>query len=203
MQVSTRGLRQVRKSSQSIGVRTALGQALLSTFFLPLSIISNYADIIPTTVSKQLHTTSPFQQSLPNRGCLLFFPRHRWQPAGSTAHLREERKQLGPKVPLSRRVHRDKQTRLSNHEPRTYHSMKVIVKQWHAIAQWQWDTGKTDENGDPEEDVCGICRVPFEGCCPTCKVPGDDCPLSRSLLSQTHPLAVADHCLTFASMGRV
>ena len=81
--------------------------------------------------------------------------------------------------------------------------MKVIVKQWHAIAQWQWDTGKTDENGDPEEDVCGICRVPFEGCCPTCKVPGDDCPLSRSLLLQTHPLAAADSRLTFASMGRV
>jgi Anaphase-promoting complex subunit 11 RING-H2 finger len=60
--------------------------------------------------------------------------------------------------------------------------MKVIVKQWHAIAQWQWDTGKADENGDPEEDVCGICRVPFEGCCPTCKVPGDDCPLSRYLV---------------------
>jgi anaphase-promoting complex subunit 11 len=60
--------------------------------------------------------------------------------------------------------------------------MKVIVKQWHAIAQWQWDTGKTDENGDPEEDVCGICRVPFEGCCPTCKVPGDDCPLSKVFL---------------------
>jgi anaphase-promoting complex subunit 11 len=38
-----------------------------------------------------------------------------------------------------------------------------------------------DENGDPDEDVCGICRVPFEGCCPTCKVPGDDCPLSRFL----------------------
>src|ERR1700677_1108556 len=58
--------------------------------------------------------------------------------------------------------------------------MKITVKRWHAIAQWQWDTGKTDDNGDAEEDVCGICRIPFEGCCPTCKVPGDDCPLSKS-----------------------
>lgn len=59
-------------------------------------------------------------------------------------------------------------------------TMKITVKRWHAIAQWQWDTGKTDDNGDAEEDVCGICRIPFEGCCPTCKVPGDDCPLSKS-----------------------
>ena len=78
--------------------------------------------------------------------------------------------------------------------------MKVIVKQWHAIAQWQWDTGKMDENGDPEEDVCGICRVPFEGCCPTCKVPGDDCPLSRSLLMQTH-LPVVLIVLNFPKYG--
>jgi hypothetical protein len=80
--------------------------------------------------------------------------------------------------------------------------MKVIVKQWHAIAQWQWDTGKTDENGDPEEDVCGICRVPFEGCCPTCKVPGDDCPLSMSLLMQ-HIRQSRLTSFNFVSMGRV
>jgi anaphase-promoting complex subunit 11 len=78
--------------------------------------------------------------------------------------------------------------------------MKVIVKQWHAIAQWQWDTGKNDENGDPEEDVCGICRVPFEGCCPTCRVPGDDCPLSRSLMP-SHLPAVADDSPTFQVWG--
>jgi anaphase-promoting complex subunit 11 len=101
----------------------------------------------------------------------------------------------GNSVPQSCRVHKDKQTRLSNH------TMKVIVKQWHAIAQWQWDTGKTDENGDPEEDVCGICRVPFEGCCPTCKVPGDDCPLSRSLLMQTHLPAAADNIPTLRVWG--
>lgn len=58
--------------------------------------------------------------------------------------------------------------------------MKVVVKEWHAVAQWQWDTGKKEDETaeDGEEDVCGICRNPFEGCCPACKVPGDDCPLS-------------------------
>ena len=59
-----------------------------------------------------------------------------------------------------------------------YFPMKVTVKHWHAIAQWRWDTGSTEED-DGECDVCGICRVAYEGCCPTCKMPGDDCPLSE------------------------
>merc|ERR1711939_433839 len=33
------------------------------------------------------------------------------------------------------------------------------------------------EDGDADDDVCGICRIPFDGCCPECKVPGDACPL--------------------------
>ena len=56
--------------------------------------------------------------------------------------------------------------------------MKVVVKRWHAVAQWHWDTGNPEQDDDSEGDVCGICRVPFEGCCPSCKMPGDDCPLS-------------------------
>ncbi|ELU38101.1 zf-Apc11 domain-containing protein [Rhizoctonia solani AG-1 IA] len=58
--------------------------------------------------------------------------------------------------------------------------MKVKVKHWHAVAHWKWDIGtdvETQGDEDEEEDVCGICRVAFEGCCPTCKTPGDDCPL--------------------------
>ena len=47
--------------------------------------------------------------------------------------------------------------------------MKVIIKEWNAVASWRWDM--------PEEDVCGICRVQFDGTCPTCKYPGDDCAL--------------------------
>lgn len=67
--------------------------------------------------------------------------------------------------------------------------MKVVVKDWHAVAHWRWATGKDKdkevtatggaEDEEDEEDICGICRVPFEGCCPNCKVPGDDCPLSE------------------------
>jgi hypothetical protein len=58
--------------------------------------------------------------------------------------------------------------------------MKVTVKSWKAMAAWRWDTGAPPAPGEDEdeEDVCGICRVPYEACCPACKMPGDDCPLS-------------------------
>jgi hypothetical protein len=47
--------------------------------------------------------------------------------------------------------------------------MKVTIKKWNAVASWCWDV--------PEDDVCGICRVQFDGTCPNCRFPGDDCPL--------------------------
>ncbi|EPX74928.1 anaphase-promoting complex subunit Apc11 [Schizosaccharomyces octosporus yFS286] len=47
--------------------------------------------------------------------------------------------------------------------------MKVKIKRYHAVANWTWKT--------PKDDVCGICRVPFDGCCPQCLTPGDDCPI--------------------------
>ncbi|KAK8104146.1 Anaphase-promoting complex subunit 11 [Apiospora kogelbergensis] len=47
--------------------------------------------------------------------------------------------------------------------------MKVKIKEWNAVASWRWNL--------PEEDVCGICQVHFDGTCPTCKYPGDDCSL--------------------------
>src|ERR1700733_15911982 len=62
-----------------------------------------------------------------------------------------------------------------------YHQMKVVINRWNAIAQWRWNAGQEGEGDideDSEEDLCGICRVSYDGCCPTCKVPGDDCPLS-------------------------
>ncbi|KAL2352980.1 anaphase promoting complex subunit 11 [Cryomyces antarcticus] len=49
--------------------------------------------------------------------------------------------------------------------------MKVIIKSYHAVASWRWDM--------PEDDLCGICRVQFDGTCPKCTFPGDDCPLSE------------------------
>ncbi|KAI1012539.1 hypothetical protein LB504_008235 [Fusarium proliferatum] len=48
--------------------------------------------------------------------------------------------------------------------------MKVTIKKWNTVATWRWDI--------PEDDVCGICQVHFDGTCPTCKYPGDDCSLS-------------------------
>lgn len=53
--------------------------------------------------------------------------------------------------------------------------MKVAIKEWNAVASWRWDM--------PEDEVCGICRVQFDGTCPTCKFPGDDCSLRMSTFS--------------------
>lgn len=41
----------------------------------------------------------------------------------------------------------------------------------------------------PEDEVCGICRVQFDGTCPTCKYPGDDCPLCETPAIQPWKLA--------------
>jgi len=69
--------------------------------------------------------------------------------------------------------------------------MQIKINRVNSVAVWRWvipgDTsaaqGKTGaaEEDEEEEDVCGICRVPYDGCCPDCKLPGDDCPLSASL----------------------
>ncbi|KAI6711697.1 anaphase-promoting complex subunit 11 [Diplocarpon mali] len=47
--------------------------------------------------------------------------------------------------------------------------MKVKIRKWTGVATWRWDI--------PDDDVCGICQVHFDGTCPTCKYPGDDCSL--------------------------
>lgn len=48
-------------------------------------------------------------------------------------------------------------------------TMKVTIKQWNAVAAWRWDM--------PDDDVCGICRNPYDSTCSKCKFPGDECPL--------------------------
>lgn len=72
-------------------------------------------------------------------------------------------------------------------------AMKLTFKQVNSVAVWKWHIPSDDEGRpDPldlpperreeeDEDVCGICRVAYDGCCPDCKLPGDDCPLSASL----------------------
>jgi hypothetical protein len=81
----------------------------------------------------QPHTTSPFQQSLLNPWVSSLLSATslatRWQPDPLAArHLRElKQKQIGPKLPPSRRVHKDKQTRLSNHEPSHHEGHRQTV----------------------------------------------------------------------------
>ena len=45
---------------------------------------------------------------------------------------------------------------------------RVEVQHWRAVASWTWDAG---------DDVCGICRAPFDGAPPDAKFPGDDAPV--------------------------
>ena len=56
--------------------------------------------------------------------------------------------------------------------------MKVVIKEWNGVASWRWDM--------PEDEVCGICRVQFDGTCPTCKYPGDDCALRMCTAPSTN-----------------
>jgi anaphase-promoting complex subunit 11 len=50
--------------------------------------------------------------------------------------------------------------------------MNIKIKNWHTVAVWRWNV---------KDEVCGICRIDFDGCCPECKLPGDDCPLSKKV----------------------
>ena len=47
-------------------------------------------------------------------------------------------------------------------------AMKCEIKNWHAVASWTWTT---------EDDVCGICHMPLDGCAPGAAGPGDDSPV--------------------------
>jgi anaphase-promoting complex subunit 11 len=46
--------------------------------------------------------------------------------------------------------------------------LKVTIKSWHAVASWTWAA---------EDDVCGICHTPLDGCAPGAPGPGDDSPV--------------------------
>jgi len=46
----------------------------------------------------------------------------------------------------------------------------ILYVGWNTVAIWKWLAN---------DDKCGICRAPFDGCCSDCKVPGDDCPLGK------------------------
>ncbi|KAI3407006.2 APC11 [Candida oxycetoniae] len=71
--------------------------------------------------------------------------------------------------------------------------MKVSVIEWKGYCTWHWDLSTAGAGAEAEaeatsvnkegsagsyvEELCGICRVSFEGACPSCKYPGDGCPL--------------------------
>ena len=76
-------------------------------------------------------------------------------------------------------------------------TFEVTVKSWHGVASWTWDAGEAlleigleifvnyaPQSVHPSatlppagDDVCGICRMPFDGCPPEAKYPGDDSPV--------------------------
>mmetsp|Transcript_10605 Transcript_10605/g.65411 ORF Transcript_10605/g.65411 Transcript_10605/m.65411 type:complete len:96 (+) Transcript_10605:156-443(+) len=47
-------------------------------------------------------------------------------------------------------------------------SFDVQVRKWRAVGCWTWNAG---------DDVCGICRAPYDACPPEAKFPGDDSPV--------------------------
>ena len=44
----------------------------------------------------------------------------------------------------------------------------VNIRKWQAVGVWTWNAG---------DDVCGICRMPYDGCPSEVKFPGDDSPV--------------------------
>ena len=55
--------------------------------------------------------------------------------------------------------------------------MKVEIKNWHSVASWTWTT---------EDDVCGICHMPLDGCAPGAAGPGDDSPVVWGRVRSSH-----------------
>lgn len=51
--------------------------------------------------------------------------------------------------------------------------MKIDVLNWRAVAVWRWKV---------DEESCGICCQPFDGCCPACVSPGSLSRPHRSVL---------------------
>ena len=60
---------------------------------------------------------------------------------------------------------------------------RVEVKHWRAVAKWSWNA---------KDDLCGICRISFDGCAPESKYPGDDSPVVWGACS--HPFHL--QCIT-------
>lgn len=61
--------------------------------------------------------------------------------------------------------------------------MKITFNEWVPVGTWTWTKTETD--------VCGICRVQFDGTCPSCTFPGESCP--PLIGACNHPFHV--HCI--------
>lgn len=54
--------------------------------------------------------------------------------------------------------------------PTTTTGLRLNFKTWHGVGAWTWGAGDAG-------DVCGICRIAYDGCPPDAKFPGDDSPV--------------------------
>jgi len=54
--------------------------------------------------------------------------------------------------------------------PTTPTGLRLNFKTWHGVGAWTWGAGDAG-------DVCGICRIAYDGCPPDAKFPGDDSPV--------------------------
>lgn len=48
--------------------------------------------------------------------------------------------------------------------------MKITINSITPVYSWHWSV--------PDDELCGICRISFDGTCPNCLYPGDSCPLT-------------------------
>jgi len=82
--------------------------------------------------------------------------------------------------------------------------MRVIVHEYHSVAQWRWKIEGRDEtvDEDDEDEVCGICRVAYDGCCPDCNHPGDDCPLICGKCTHVFHMHCIEKWINTASSNR-
>ncbi|AWU75487.1 uncharacterized protein C5L36_0B07375 [Pichia kudriavzevii] len=64
--------------------------------------------------------------------------------------------------------------------------MKISVREVYPTYTWHWQLPTPSS-----DDVCGICRVSFDGTCPNCIYPGDGCPLTVG----TCVHAFHEHCI--------
>ncbi|KIM31894.1 hypothetical protein M408DRAFT_327292 [Serendipita vermifera MAFF 305830] len=82
--------------------------------------------------------------------------------------------------------------------------MRVIVHEYHSVAQWRWKIEGRDETTeeDDEDEVCGICRVAYDGCCPDCNHPGDDCPLICGKCTHVFHMHCIEKWINTASSNR-